>query len=272
MKNLFLLLFIVILIGCKQNNNPKDKIPVEPNNGIGDGAVSPAVAFAQNIENNHQKESFMKKEAVSFNINLKFGGQTRLEGKISMLTNSTQVRIDKADGSTVVYDGSQLYITPDTTNTQGARFDIFTWQYFFAMPYKLTDPGTVWSMDGPATFNGQEIETAKLSFEKNIGDSPDDWYLVYENPKTNQLQAAAYIITFGGREKEKAEENPHAIVYDNYKKIEAIPFATEWTFHNWNQKEGFGDKLGEATISNIQFFKPDAKYFSKPKNAKLLEK
>mgnify|MGYP003147118544 CR=1 FL=1 len=272
MKTFFLLFSIFTIIGCNQTTKiAEEKIPVEKNNGIGDGAVSPAVAFAQNIENNHQKEKFMEKEAVSFDINLKFGGQTRLQGKISMLTNSSKVRLDKKDGSSLIYDGSQLFIKPDTTKSQGARFDIFTWQYFFAMPYKLTDPGTIWNMEDPAQFKAQEMETAKLSFEENTGDSPDDWYLVYQNPDTKLLQAASYIVTFGGTSVEKAQEEPHAIVYNNYKNVEGIPFATNWVFYNWNKKDGFGDQLGEASISNIEFFKADEDYFAKPEHSRLVK-
>ena len=266
-----LLLMILTIIGCKQNNS-EEKIPVEPDNGIGDGAKPPkALSFSENIEEAHNKTAFMMNKAVSFDINLEFGGSTRLEGTVSMTTNSSKVRLDKADGTSLVFDGEQLHISPDTSKTDGARFDIFTWQYFFAMPFKLTDPGTVWEKQQMKMMDSVQYETAKLSFKSDIGDSPDDWYIVYKNPETSMLKAAAYIVTFS-KEQEKAEEDPHAIVYSNYQNINDIPIATEWSFHNWNSEEGFGEKLGNATISNIKFFSPEDDFFAAPKKSKIVQK
>lgn len=272
MKKLLLLFFFLAVVSCKENTS-LEKIPVEQDNGIGDGAGPPPVlSFSENIEEAHNKPAFMMQEAVSFNIYLKFGGETRLNGKVSMTTNSSRVRLDKSDGTTLIYNGENLYISPDSTQAEGARFDIFTWQYFFAMPFKLTDPGTVWEVQKSRILDSIKYETAKLSFKPNIGDSPDDWYIVYKDPETNRLKAAAYIVTYG-REKEKAEENPHAIVYSAYQMIDDVAIATTWSFHNWNEKDGIGEKLGEAKLSDIRFFDAEKDFFKAPDDSrKITEK
>lgn len=271
MKKLSLLFAFLLIISCKENKK-EGRIPVEPDNGIGDGATPPPVfSFSENIEEAHNKIAFMNKKAVSFDIDLKFGGATRLDGKVSMTTNSTKVRLDKADGTFIIYDGENILMIPETSKTDGARFDIFTWQYFFALPFKLTDPGTVWEEQQSRKLDSTYYDTAKLSFKSNIGDSPDDWYIIYKDTATNRLKAAAYIVTFS-KAREKAEEDPHAIVYSNFKTIENVAMATQWSFHNWNTQDGLGDKLGEASISNIQFFDPEKDYFQAPKNAILVEK
>ncbi|CAL67309.1 DUF6503 family protein [Christiangramia forsetii] len=271
MRNLLFIFALFSLISCKQNKT-EEKIPVEPNNGIGNGAQPPKVlSFSENIEEAHNKTAFMMNEAVSYDIKLKFGGSPRLEGTVSMTTNSSKVRLDKADGTTVIFDGDQVYISPETAKKEGARFDIFTWQYFFAIPFKLTDPGTVWEKQQPKMLDSMEYQTAKLSFESNVGDSPDDWYVVYKDPETNRLKAAAYIVTFGS-EQEKAEENPHAIVYSDYQTFKDAEIATQWSFHNWSSTDGFGEKLGEATISNVKFFSPEKELFKASENSELLER
>lgn len=271
MKKLILLFSALSIIGCKQQNS-NDKIPVEPDGGIGDGATPPKVfSFSENIEEAHNKVAFMNQEAISFNIKLEFGGATRLDGKVSMTTNSTMVRLDKTDGTSIIYDGEGVFITPESASDEGARFDIFTWQYFFAMPFKLTDPGTVWEEQENRVLDSVDYETAKLTFKTNVGDSPDDWYVVYKDPETNRLKAAAYIVTFS-KSKEKAEEEPHAIVYSDFKTVENVSFATSWSFHNWSKEEGFGEKLGEASISNLEFFEPEKDYFEVPSDAKPVKK
>ncbi|MUP46359.1 hypothetical protein E0K83_11450 [Gramella sp. BOM4] len=266
-----LFLCILTIISCKDQGTEKP-IPVEPDNGIGDGAgPPPALSFSENIEEAHNKTAFMTHEAVAFDIKLMFGGKNRLNGEVSMLTNSTKVRLDKNNGTTVIYDGEQVYITPDTANVAGARFDIFTWQYFFAMPFKLTDPGTVWEDPKKHLLDSLEYDAAKLSFESSIGDSPDDWYVVYQDPETSRLKAAAYIVTYS-KDQEEAEKDPHAIVYSDYTMLGGVAFATKWNFHNWSQENGLGEKLGEARISNIRFFKPDEKTFKVPENSKAVNK
>ncbi len=271
MKKFSFLFTILLLISCKQNNS-EDKIPVEPDNGIGNGATPPKVfSFSENIEEAHNKAAFMNKKAVSFDIDLEFGGNTRLNGKVSMTTNSTKVRLDKPDGTSIIYDGENVFISPESAETKGARFDIFTWQYFFAMPFKLTDPGTVWEEQQDRMLDSTSYKTAKLTFESNVGDSPDDWYVVYKDPETSRLKAAAYIVTFS-KDQEKAEEDPHAIVYSNYETVQNVSFATGWSFHNWNQENGFGEKLGEASIKNLKFFDPEADYFAVPENSKQIDR
>lgn len=271
MKKILVLFSLILCFACKEKTS-EEKIPVEPNNGIGDGATPPPVfSFAENIEEAHNKTAFRNKEAVSFDIVLEFGGKTRLDGKVSMTTNSTKVRLDRKNGVSVIYDGNKVAITPDTAAIGNSRFDVFTWQYFFAMPFKLTDAGTVWEEEKMLKLDSTKLETAKLSFESSIGDSPDDWYVVYKDPETERLKAAAYIVTFN-KEQQKAEENPHAIVYSSYKMVDNVAFATQWSFHNWNSEEGLGEKLGEATISNIRFFDPENEYFKIPENSKPVEK
>lgn len=271
MKKLFLLFILFSFVSCNQNTS-EEKIPVEPGNGIGDGAgPPPALSFSENIEEAHNKTAFMNHEAVSFDLALTFGGSERLNAKISMTTNSTRVRVDKANGTSLIYDGNRTVITPDTSKTDGARFDIFTWQYFFAMPFKLTDSGTVWDKEAKRTLDSLEYDTAKLSFISGTGDSPDDWYIIYQDPETKRLKAAAYIVTFS-KDPAKAEENPHAIVYSDYRMVEDIAFATKWSFHNWNEKDGLGKKLGEAQLSNIRFFEPKEEYFKVPQNSKPINK
>lgn len=271
MKYFSTLLLLIVLVSCKENtkDNP---IPVEPDNGIGNGATPPPVfSFSENIEEAHNKPAFMNQKAVSFDIALSFGGQTRLEGTVSMTTNSTGVRLDKEDGSSAVYDGEQVYLSPVSALPNGIRFDIFTWQYFFALPFKLTDPGTIWDETDKRKLDSLEYETSKLSFMEDIGDSPDDWYVIYKDPETNRLKAAAYIVTYS-KDQSEAEEDPHAIVYSDYEVIDNVPFSRKWTFHGWHPEKGLGDKLGEAKISNIKFFDPSDDFFNKPKDSKIVKK
>lgn len=274
MKQFLLILSVLTIFGCNQNqkkDSPENERITETDGRSGNEAVSPAVAFAQNIEAAHNKQAWEAKKAVSFDINLSYGGHQRLAAKITSLTNSTGVRVDKKDSSKLIYNGKDVFLSPANANDKGARFDMFTWNYFFSLPFKLTDPGTNWELLDSLQVDETPYTAGKLSFGENVGDAPDDWYVIYQQPETGLLHAAAYIVTFG-KAKDKAEENPHAIVYHDYKKVDEIPVATKWTFHNWDNENGIGEQLGEATISNIKFFDAKDEFFAKPEDSKLIEK
>jgi len=276
MKKIILLIALVSIISSCNNSknkvsNPENEkmIPVEPNGGIGDGAPSLENAFAQSIEKTHNKEHFMSHTAISFDILLSFNEKERLDAKVTMLTNSNKIKMVLKDGSTIIYDGNLVYLSPSSAEKPMARFDIFTWPYFFCLPYKLTDPGTNWGNLEQMEVNGISYSRAKLTFSENMGDTPDDWYWIYVDNKTNLLSYASYIVTYGN-EVEKAEENPHAIVYSNYTVIDDIPMADQWKFYNWSQDKGlYGEPIGEAKLQNIQFL--DDADFSIPKDSKTVE-
>ena len=273
MKKLLLFSTILVLIACRNNSETttsEEKIMTEADGGIGDGAISPAMQFPIAIENAHKKDEFLKHKAVQFDIALIFGGNERLNAKITTLTNSGKIKIEKKDSSSLVFDGDKAWIAPAAKNYEGARFDMFTWQYFFALPFKLTDNGTNWEMPEQRIMDSSKVNSAKLTFGENVGDAPDDWYVIYQ-AEDKKLAAAAYIVTLN-REVSTAEANPHAINYHNYETVDRVPFATKWTFHNWSQENGIENEIGEARISNIKFVDPEDGFFKAPENAEEVKK
>ncbi|WP_108866996.1 DUF6503 family protein [Aquimarina aquimarini] len=285
MKNLWILILSITILSCNKNkkeanqsvehstNNKIETIPVEPDGGIGDGALSIIDHHLKNIEQAHQKDNFLKHKAVRFSIDILFGGKQHLTGDITMLTNATKIRIDKKDGSQLLYTKEKVFLSPKEATDKQSRFDMFTWTYFLGLPYKLNDPGTQWELEKMRPLRGVEHQTARLTFDKGIGDSSDDWYVIYSDPKDHLLKAAAYIVTYGSDgDISKAQEDPHAIYYKDFKTIDDIPFATKWEFYTWREdKGGITDKLGEASITNITFLDEEGSLFDIPENAKEIK-
>ncbi len=271
MKKLILLLFLTGISSCNNNSNSgKDASTVSQNEET-EKDISPAVSYAQEIEQAHNKPAWEKQNAVSFDIVLNMGGNEILNGKITSQTNSGGIRLDRKDNSSLIFDGEQVYISPENADDNRARFHMFTWQYFFSLPFKLTDPGTNWDLLEPEVGKGEVFNRGKLSFDTEVGDSPDDWYIIYQEPNSQILYAAAYIVTLG-KEVDEAEKDPHAIVYHDYQLYEGIPIATRWTFHNWSEENGIEDQIGEAVISNIKFIEVEESIFQEPEDARLIAK
>ena len=213
------------------------------------------ISFVTDIEKANASRKLHKKEAISFDIDLSFGGKTAMKGTVISSTNSSFIKIVKADGTILTFDGNKAWLSPVDKNYKGARFDMFTWQYFFMAPFKFSDGGTKWADLGDMPYNKErKLQAAKLTFESGTGDASGDYYFVYKNAQ-NLVEAMGYIVTFGGRSVEQAEKGAHAIVYADYKKVDGVPIAMLWSFHNWNKEKGIADKIGEAKITNVKFIK-----------------
>ena len=219
------------------------------------------------MEAAHQKTNFWNKGAIQFDLKLIFGGREAFNGNMMLWTDSSRGIVTKKDGQKVYFIKDQVYHAPDYPNPQGARSTAYTFSYFFMLPYKLSDAGTVWKDMGIKYSEGRSYETQQLSFETGTGDAPDDWYLIY--PEVDGLiTLAAYIVTGGKTTKEEAEKNPHAIKYEDYQAIEGIPIARSWGFWNWNEKDGITEQIGEAELTNVRFLSEQESKVEVPKGWK----
>lgn len=267
MKKILLLCVVAIAIAsCK---NPQDEVKVveEVSNATDVVEVNEINEFTAAIEMAHKKDAFLDKDAVQYDFSVAFGGNTIFEGVITQETDGSMIHMMKKDGSIIVFDGAKVFASneADLTNPM-TRFHIFTWPYFFSMPYKLNDAGTIWDDEKAMTWGDTAFPTARLSFENGVGDTSEDWYEVYKNPETNFLAGVAYIVSYG-KGVEAAEKEPHAAKYNELTMVDDVPFATNWSFHNWNPEDGYTNQIGLATIKNIQFVNKEGSFYAQPDGA-----
>jgi len=252
-----------MLIACGQVKNPdtKSELPIEKVD------LSPT----QKIEKAHSKQDFLDNDVVQFDIVLEFGGTERLNGTMTLATNSTTGRISYKNGKELYYDQDRVFASPEMDNINGARFAAYTWSYFFLFPYKLSDPGTNWTDVAKVNLNDAVYNSQKLTFGEGIGDAPDDWYITYSDPETNFMKVAAYIVTARETEVEEAEEDPHAISYHDYKDVDGITLAHSWKFWEWRKDSGLTRQLGKAQLSNFQFLTDKEAHLNPPENFIVIE-
>jgi hypothetical protein len=210
-------------------------------------------SLADKIESAHNMENFKKHEAIQFNISVNFGSKTAINGIMTLSTDSKNGLIQNADGSKIYFNGDKVfYDTAQIKDNSNLRFKAYTWSYFFLLPFKLNDEGTVWQDYENKNLNGKEFLVEELTFKSEIGDTPDDWYIVYADTASHLLQLAAYIVT-DNKTIEEAEKDPHAIEYYNYVELEGVSFATKWAFWEWRKNIGTIKQLGEGTLTSFKF-------------------
>ncbi len=223
-------------------------------------------AFVLPIEKAHNAAAWRTKDAVKATFRSTMGGKVRLEG--TMLTNTTvsKTRLELKNGTVIVFDGKSCWLSPPDAGLERARFHSLTWPYFLAAPMKLRDPGSRLEDLGKLELLDREYDAAKLTFDAGVGDTPEDWYVLYRDPETNRLHAMAYIVTYFGNDAPPAKE-PHAITYENFEEVDGIPIPMLWRFWNWSKEEGLEEQLGQFEISNVEFVTPDADAFKAPEGA-----
>ena len=236
----------------------------------GSETTEPDNSLLGTLEQAHRVESFHEKEVLAYDFELEFGGTNRFQGTIYQTPSMDKIRFVKADGVELLYDRGALYVSPDTAEYRNARFAALTYPYFAAAPYKLSDPGTTFTETGEQNYSGKPYPTGKLTFGEGIGDSPDDWYLVFQDPDSKRAAAMAYIVTAGGRSVEEAEKSPSMISYTGYEEVDDIPFSKKWNFTRYTEGNAPGEQRGSATLTNVRFV-PLGDTFRVPDNARRLE-
>ena len=205
--------------------------------------------------------------AIAYTLDLHFGGRQRFAGRITQSVAMDRIDVDRAaDGMELRYDGEDVAMIGDTAAGEPwprARFDVFTWPYFFGAPFKLADPGTQWGEVKAYPWRGGEpTDAAKLTFDAGTGDAPDDYYVVV--PGADGLVAGmAYVVTFGKGADAVAEAEPHAIAYSEYREVDGVPIAHRWDFYNWDPEAGLGEeRIGFAELSNVVWVEVDDAAFA----------
>ena len=262
------ILLIPLLLGACAPAPPGDGAASEP------AAEPPAAeptfqqAFAARAEEAFGAGAWKAKDAVEMAITVHFGGNKIVDGKLLFTPDTGKSRLDLADGTVAVFDGEKAWVSPEDSAFAGARFHLLTWPYFLAAPAKLQDPGAHLEDLGATSLGEVAYDSARLTFDAGVGDAPDDWYILYSEPATGRLAAMAYIVTFGNT-KEKAEEDPHAITYEDLQTVAGIQVPMHWQFWAWNEEQGIhGDPIGEVRLREVGFPTPAPDTFAKPEGAR----
>ena len=151
------------------------------------------------------------------------------------------------------------------------RFYIGTPFYFFGMPFVFADPGRKQESLGKKTFRGREYDALKITFAKGTGDTPDDYYIAYADPASNQLKLAVYVVTYPKMRKDKPIDQleRHAIVFDEWQTVNGLLVPKKAQFYKWTGTDLEGGVLGALEYSDVHFLKepPDEAKFRKPADA-----
>ena len=137
----------------------------------------------------------------------------------------------------VHHDGA---LVTDKKAVEMAHFLRKTNYYWFAMMFKLLDPGLNYSYEGTKKHNDITYDLVKVGFEQGIGEA-SDIYLLYINPETKMVDQFLFtVMSFG-------KKDPFMMTVE-YETVSGVKFPTKrkYTTAKWD-----GTITGEKWVHEI---------------------
>ena len=260
MKFIYTAIVIAILaVSCKQNTTaPENTTPA-----VSAKEYPAAIAATFKAHGGIQKWNTMNN--LCFTMEKEGGNETQ-----TIDLKSRKVRIE-TEKYTLGFDGEKVWLDQDSTYfaPQRARFYHNLMFYFYAMPFVLGDNGITYTETEALEFEGVSYPGTKISFGAGVGDAPDDEYILYSDPKTNEMAWLAYTVTYG---KNKKSDTFSYIKYDQWVNVNGLklPSKLQW----YAVENGVPTEMR----SERSFIKPtttatllDSAIFEKPESGEFAE-
>ena len=163
--------------------------------------------------------------------------------------------LPQAEGTVVqCYDGKQTMVTvagKTVEEQQAVGMSDFLRKvnyYWFAMFFKMMDPGLNYEYLGKRTTEGIEYEIVKVTFEDSVGDHQDT-YVLYINPFTHLVDQFLFNVVGAGM-------NDPLLMKVQFKTIENVTLPVVRKYkpaEDWNGKPVEGEDWTLEISENIKF-------------------
>lgn len=195
-----------------------------------------------------------------------------VKGDESTITNLQNRKIRLESPKQVIgFDGSEVWVTPDTVDASRARFYHNLYFYFYTMPFVVGDSGALYEDVEPRALAGKTYHGIKISYGEGVGDAPDDNYILWVDPKTNKMEWLMYTVTYSSG---KPSNDYHLIRYATWQEINGLILPTSLQWFQYDG-ENVGDPRGEATLFEdirVSDEAPNDSLFAKPTGAQIAKK
>jgi hypothetical protein len=186
--------------------------------------------------------------------------------EVHMADLKNRKTIIKATKFNLGFDGQDVWVNRDGIfPAENARFYHNLYFYFYAMPFILGDHGIHYEKINDLYAEGLHYPGYKISYDANIGDSPDDNYFIYTHPETGMMEWLGYTVTFG---EGIPSSDIHYIRYTDWIFINGLklPKTLQWydTQENLPNQPTNKVRFENSFVSELQ---APANSFTKPENA-----
>ena len=209
-------------------------------------------------------DNWKKMNNLCFEMKGKNGHETHT---VSLPNRKT--KIESKDWS-IGYDGKGVWLLKHDLGYEGNPVFYHNLMfYFYAMPFIISDPGINYEAVAPTELDGKLYDGLKVSYNKGVGDSPEDEYILYFEPDTNKMVWLAYTVTF---KDQKKSDDWHYIKYDKWQDVNGLLLPEKLTWWNVENGKPKGEKMDikfdKVTATETML---DAEVFAKPAEAEYVQ-
>lgn len=134
------------------------------------------------------------------------------------------------------------------------RFFALLNYYFLSLPWVVHDPGVV--LHAPERKQLWDDPTSyvaiRMTFEPGVGDTPDDYYVLYIHPDTYRLHGCTYVVTYPGLVPQgEAHAREHILLFDEWTTVSGLVVPTRFTIYELDRTV-----YAQCRISHWSFSKP----------------
>ena len=206
-------------------------------------------------------QSWNEKSALTYHV-------TRGERKeIQTIDLKSRKVLINGDGYDIGFNGQHAWMSPDKSNWPDARPRFYhnLIFYFHSLVFLISDPGINYNDMGIIEVDGESFHKISITYQSDVGDSPEDEYVLYINPENYRLEYILYTVTYFTGQKSKSY---NALKYTSWKDVDGLLVPDEF--------KGFkadGDQLTDerytASFTDIHFSfqSPDHQIFEIPELA-----
>ncbi|MEQ9423407.1 MAG: DUF6503 family protein [Cyclobacteriaceae bacterium] len=260
MRTLIVLSLILFTISCAEKKNVQEKVE----NERPDVYANVIPELKANLEAHGGLEKWRSLGTLEYDRLTSSGGDHQV---IDLKSRKDLVKNDSL--YTIGFDGENVWITPDKDAKKNARFFHNLYFYFFAFPYVVADPGTNQEYLGQIEFNGKTYDKIKITYGENVGDSPEDQYILWCDAESKKLDFINYSVTYFD---DSNPEKYNALVYDEWQEIDGLLMPKNWTHYRW-ENDTIGEIRGSQVFENVSVATstPDPSLFEMPEGAMIDE-
>jgi len=222
------------------------------------------VTFPENVSTVFEAHGGMDRWNSMNNLCFEFGPEEGTETHTVSLKNR-KCRIQTTDW-VIGYDGEDVWLQQEDDAYKGnARFYHNLFFYFYAMPFVLGDDGITYT-DLPATeLDGITYDAVKISYGAEVGDSPEDEYIIYLNQENKMMEWLGYTVTY--RDNTKSDDF-HFIKYEEWQEVNGFQLPKKLVWYKVEEGKPTTKhsdmEFGKVTVTETEL---DDSVFKKPLNA-----
>lgn len=153
----------------------------------------------------------------------------------------------------IAWDGEKAW-SENWTMSAPPRFLVGLNYYFLNLPWLTMDPGVQLADEGRVSLGDDPTayHAVRMTFASGVGDTPDDYYLLYIDPQTWRLHGCEYIVTYRAVLPEGVDATPpHDLLFEEFETVDGLVVPTRFTIY-----EKDGSVYAACSIRDWSFREP----------------